>query len=513
MSILYGQYDNRNFVEINFFGVDEDINSTLVHEHIHLRLTQSTKWGNLGYCLRKIDIIDESKNYFSKFIYNNTIKVQEATAVYFEIFYLLKSKGELEAKNKINNLKQYNKKYYNYLKPLIPLIDEFLKSGMNIEEKANEVTTMIYHIAINSLNTNICDVSTDHFQDKKSIEKFISNVELSAKVLPFPRFKQLIKQCLEKIESSNGFDAGEILNELIDFNEQIIFLNDSDFRSKDNDKIKEFILKLFKNSENINEIQNYLNTVKLKELDLEDAVFYAIPNSFKQYEPNIITSRDEMNKALMNAQQSGILFILGEFVDSFQMIRPYSKFTNKDMEIISKNYRGVYMITIMDYFRKKQLFAVASRDGLLYILSKNNHPIVVSYKTFDYDKMEVSGLIPLTNDIFIYCDRSYPNTIEIINSISNKVVYSIIINYEGMSVLLLKIDTNLYFFLPILSVVEYKILRDIEEGKLNIKILNSILVYDIEDQIHISDDGEKVVGFPVEKMNKIDRIINNIFQL
>ncbi|WP_346961384.1 hypothetical protein [Clostridium sp.] len=510
---VYGQYDNRNFVEVNFFDIDEDINSTLVHEHIHLRLTQSTRWGNLGYCLRKIDVIDESKKHFSKFIHKNTIKVQEATAVYFEILYLLKSKGELEAKNKINKLKQYNIEYYNYLKPLIPLIETFLKSDINIEQKANEVTTMIYHIAINSLNTNICDVSTDHFQDKKNITKFISNAELSAKLLPFPRFKQLIKQCFEKIESSNGFDAGEIINELIDFNEQIMFLNDNDFREKDIDKIKDFILKLFRNSENINEIKSYLNTVKVKEVDIEEAICYAIPNSFKKYKSNHITSVNETNTALMNAQKSGIILILGEIVDSFEMIRPYYKIANKDMEIISKKYGGYYLITIIEYFQKKQSFTLMTRGRLIYILSKNNHPIVVSYKTFDYDKMKISGLLPLTNDIFIYCDRSYPNAIEIINSISSKTMYSIIINYEGMAVLLLKIDTNLYFFLPVLSVVEYKIRRDVEDGKLNIKILDSILVSSIEDKIYISEDGEKVVEFPEFKMNKMDRIINNMFNL
>lgn len=513
MPTLYGQYDNRNFVEVNFFDVDEDINSTLVHEHIHLRLTQATRWGNLGYCLRKINVIDESKEHFSKFIYNNTVKVQEATAVYFEIFYLLKSKGELEAKNKINNLRQYNPKYYKYLKPLIPLIDTFLKSDINIEEKANEVTTMIYHIAINSLNTNICDFSTDHFQDKKNTEKFISNSELSAKLLPFPRFKQLIKQCFEKIESFNEFDSSEILNEIIDFNDQVMFLNDNDFRAKDIDKIKDFILRLFKGSDNINEIQGYLNTVKLKEVDLEESICYAIPNSFKEYKFDNINSDVELRKALMDAQESGIIFIMGEMVDSLEMIKTYCKMYKSDMNILSKKYQGHYLTTIVNNFQKKQSFVLMSRGGLLYTLSKNSHPIVVSYKTFDYNKMEIDGLLPVNNEIFIYCDRSYPNTVEIINNIANKVVYSTIINYEEIKVLLLKISDNLYFFLPILSVVEYKIHKDIEEGKLNIKILDSILVSSNKEQIHIDDDGIEIVEFPAIKLNKIDKIINNIFQL
>lgn len=513
MSILYGQYDNRNFVEVNFFGVDEDINSSLVHEHIHLRLTQATNWGNLGYCLRKINVIDESKYHFIKFIHTNTIKVQEATAVYFEIFYLLNSKGELEAKKKINNLRQYNTKYYNYLKPLIPLIDEFLRNNINTVEKANQVTTMIYHIAINSLNTNICDLPTEHFQNIKNMERFISNSELSAKVLPFPRFKQLIKQCFEKIKSSDQFDAGEILNEIIDFNEQIKFLNDSDFRAKDADKVKDFILRLYKNSDNINEIETYLNTVKLKEVDLEDAIYYAIPNSFKQYKSNSITSANEMRATLMEAQKFGIIFILGELVSSLEMIRPYCKITNLNIENISKKYRGHYPITIMDYSRKKQSFNLMDRGSLLYTLSNNSHPIVVSYKAFDYNKMEICGLLPVDNEVFIYCDRSYPNTIEIINSFSNKVLYSVIVSYEEMQVLLLKIDINLYFFLPILSVVEGKIHKDIEEGKLNIKLLNSILISGNEERFHIDEHGEKIVEFPMEKMNKIDRIINNIFQL
>lgn len=513
MPNIYGQYDNRNFVEVNIFDVDEDINSTLIHENIHLLLTQVTRWGNLGYCLRKINVIDDSKRHFVKFIHSNTIKVQEAIAVYFEIFYLLNNKGELEVKKKIDNLRQYNTEYYNYLKPLTPLIDEFLRNPENIVEKANQITTVIYHIAVNSLNTNICDISTDHFQNSKSVQKFVSNPQLSAEVLPFQRFKQLIKECFEKIKSSSQFDAGEILNEIIDFNEQIKFLNDSNYRSKDNDKVKDFILRLYKNSDNISEIQFYLNTIKLKEVDLEDVVYYAIPNSFKKYKSNLIASSTEMTRALVDAQKFGVIFILGDIVDSFEMIRPYVKISNRDMEKISKNYPDCYCVTIFDYFQKKQSFTIARSDGLLYILSENSHPIVVSYKTFDYNKMEITGLLPLNNDVFIYCDRSYPNAVEIINSISNKVIYSFFITYEEMRVLLLKIDINLYFFLPILSVVEYKIRKDIEEGKLKLKILDSILTSNNEEQIHIDEHGERVVEFPIVKMNKIDRIINNIFQL
>lgn len=513
MSNIYGQYDNRNFVEINICDIDEDINSTLIHENIHLLLTQITRWGNLGYCLRKINVIDDSKQHLIKFIHNNTIKIQEATAVYFEIFYLLNNKGELEAKKKIDNLRRYNTEYYNYLKPLIPLVGEFLKNPLNAVEKANQVTTVIYHIAVNSLNTNICDVPTKHFENSKNVKKFVSNSELSAEILPFQRFKQLIRKCLDKIESLDKFDSGKILNEIIDFNEQIRFLSDSDYRTKEAYKLKDFILRLYKNSDDINEIQSYLNTVKLKEVNLQDSICYAIPNSFREYKSNLITSNTEMSAALMDSQKAGVIFVFGDIVDSFEMIKPYIKIINSDMDIIRKKYKGYYLTTIFDYSLKKQSFNLMSRDGLLYTLSKNSHPIVVSYKAFDYNKMEIAGLIPLNNEVFVYCDRSYPNTVEFINSISDKVIYSIIISYEEMRVLLLKIGVNLYFFLPILSVVEYKIRKDIKEDKLNIKILDWIIVSKNKDQIHIDEYGEKVVEFPEIKMNKIDRIINNLFQI
>ncbi len=513
MSKTYGQYDSRNFVEINIFDIDEDINCTLAHENIHLLLTQVTKWGNLGYCLRKINVIDDSKNHFVKFIHKNTIKVHEATAVYFEIFYLLKEKGELGLKKKIDDLRRYNREYYNYLKPLIPFINEILRNPTDIQEKANQVTTVIYHIAVNSLNTNIIDVPIEYFQSSKNVQKFISTSELSAGILPFQRFKQLIKQCLERIKSLNQFDGGEILNEIIDLHDQVKYLYDSDYRLREINKVKDFILRLFKNSDNIKDIETYLNTVNLKEVDLEEAIYYAVPNSFKEYESSSITSNNEISAVLMNTQKYGIIFIFGDTADALEMIRPYYRISNRDMEKMRKNYHGCYSVTIFDYYRKKQSVTTMSRGKLLHALSKNNHPVVVSYKAFNYSEMKITGLPPLDNEVFIYCDRAYPNAVEIINNISDNVIYTIIISYEEMKILLLKISDKLHFFLPILSVVEYKIRKDIEERKLNLEILNSIIVSSNKERINIDEYGEKTVEFPAVKMNEIDKVMNNIFQL
>ena len=99
-------------------------------------------------------------------------------------------------------------------------------------------------------------------------------------------------------------------------------------------------------------------------------------------------------------------------------------------------------------------------------------PIIVSYKYYDrFRKVNLPN-----KRIFYYCDRVYENTIDLFNNLYNvEALQYTFIQYDGsLSLFVIKLKNDAYFFLPIVTPLMYYILEDMEEGKLLVKKDNLI---------------------------------------
>ena len=86
---ILGEYNFSNSTSINFIDNDEEeINSTILHETIHMLLTRQTAWGIACYLIRKVSIYDSNYSHILGELCTHSRKVQEATAVFSECIYI-----------------------------------------------------------------------------------------------------------------------------------------------------------------------------------------------------------------------------------------------------------------------------------------------------------------------------------------------------------------------------------------------------------------------------------------
>ena len=111
------------------------------------------------------------------------------------------------------------------------------------------------------------------------------------------------------------------------------------------------------------------------------------------------------------------------------------------------------------------------------------------------------GYSTTAENIYIYCDRTYSNILQFINLWNDRVVFYRYMVYESMIVLLIKINENTLFLLPMTPMVADEADKDIRDNHKNMRPITE--VEDEEYDPYIIKD-EKV-------RNEIDTIINCLF--
>ena len=111
------------------------------------------------------------------------------------------------------------------------------------------------------------------------------------------------------------------------------------------------------------------------------------------------------------------------------------------------------------------------------------------------------GYSTTAENIYIYCDRTYSNILQFINLWNDRVVFYRYMVYESMIVLLIKINENSLFLLPMTPMVADEAEKDIRDNHKNMHP-NTEVENEKYDPYIVKDEKTR---------NEIDTIINCLF--
>ena len=278
---IMGEYEFRNSIMLNPKLAPSMIDSTVVHEHTHLILSQSTVYGLTMQCLKKLILLAQLKlvsetrcKRLEKFLLDNMQKTQEAIAVFSEVCLHVDIGGWEEANSFINELRTGNREYYKYLSELDCIIDVMRKDQV-IEEQLEELAALVFSMGRAALNAPIFSMDTKIFKDKsdKALKQFLSGGNIS-EYLPNKIFKKKIG-CIKKLEPSNVAELIEVLHKVIEDSDT----DNTDLHLAHNrlEKVKCFLIDIFSDDKNLNRIKFLLDNIQFKEVLIKDIIFQQLP--------------------------------------------------------------------------------------------------------------------------------------------------------------------------------------------------------------------------------------------
>lgn len=505
-----GEYDFRNVTSINILENDEkNLNSTIIHETIHLLLTKQTKWGLFSYCIKRIQLYDNSYKELMNNLCEYSIIVQEGAAVFAQCMFLLKTSGYDETIEYIKYLKRYNRQYYRYLEPLICYIKLLDTHNVNINLTEDNLITLIQSLAMLALNSDITDVDIDLLKNEHLFQEYLSNEQKKMKYLPNERFIHFIKKCFEIIEKDRSINMKKLIEEILNSGldeknkiEEVFFINDKKIEKYEEYlvKLKKYIENMYIQSDNKDQIQVFLESIKPIEIDIKDLPQYSIPTSFRIYD---FAESDYVTVLKLSKMRNGIIFFLGNIADD-KLFGTDLLFILRDVRKAMKDkfYIRRNAVLFYDYGEKCINLVLVSKKELENLIYEAEIPVIVNYKYCNNDKDGVHAIETKGKEILFYCDRAYPNSINLINKLISKKAKCRIVEYKNMFLLVIKLNSTSNYLLYFLPVAYQQVLMDIRTGKLNVELADNVDgITDTDEYIFTSE----------EIINKYDIITNCLF--
>lgn len=162
-----------------------------------------------------------------------------------------------------------------------------------------------------------------------------------------------------------------------------------------------------------------------------------------------------------------------------------------------------HVLIFLDYIEKKSIPMNISKNEVENIIDLSKVPVVVNYKRYDKLKDDILGIETNNKKIIIYCDRAYPNSVEVINNICSSKSKARIMDYSSMKVLIIKISDKTRFILPFVNIAYSQVMTDIKSGRINIELADN------HDGITTTDPYIFVEEDVIEEYNLI---INCLFE-
>lgn len=498
MNIL-GQYDFENYTLLSALMCEKEIINTAVHEYTHFSLSNQSTYGIVLYCLNRLIIPYDCKSDINKqqaarkFFMDHTIKVQEGMAVFIEcVYFMLRDKKEYI--QFIEDLRQNNSTYYEYVKPL-----RFILNILEKEGGYNDiliVANAVFQVAIMSMNAPIYELEGDNFATNKIIKKMLSRKDFSKNYIPNKRFFAAIDSC--KVATS----CVELCDQLLKcagITENVSMNADLEERINN---IKVFVLSFFAHSKYYALYENKLAGINKREIRVSDLFLQQIPTTFNEdYIINNMKKIDsETLKTKCKTVEYSTFFMLGDLKDNTLDLMRRMGFVE------FPEFKDEREVVLFYGLKNREIYSCLLECNQLreILLDKDRKCVLLtSYKNYDYQKMCIPNYPHVEDYIYIYCDRTYSNASSYLNQWKSKEVYYRYMQYESMIVLLVKIDDRTIFLLPMTSMVADEADRDIRKNRKNMMMITD--AKDEEFDSHIITDSMK--------RDEIDTIINCLFFL
>lgn len=472
---VLGEYGFTNFYEINIDTPSHLSVQTTIHEAFHMIFALQSSYGIFMNMNRRLGVADGRFTYINKVLAEHCRQVQEAASLFAEITYLVNTHSYETAVQYIQRLRSENREYFNYLKPLQPFFD-FLKenetSTAGYKLSMDEMFGLIRSIILISLDIDLTLLDPHVFRKEKMLDRSIVEG-----LCPNRVFRDTTKQVLNIL--NQAATPEEIRKELLNFiTEQTPACSEENLRLIQ-EKYLKFFKKLYQDSPNYPVLEDILMKFDIKAVEPMDIMGSGIPETGNPQYPFVKESLEKIIKLLK--EDVGVLFILGDM--SFAVTELSRNFPVKPQ--YREMSRNRFLITFLDYSQKQQYGALLSSKQAKQLFRATDTPIVINYKVHHY--IWKKFLHTFHTPVFVYCDRSYLNAVEIIRNHTQIEKRFQLVNYQeksaGFEILLIELESGLYFLLPITKFSLPRLFHDIQSGALKLKEELSIN----DDLLHVID--------------------------
>lgn len=452
---------------------------TTIHEAFHMIFTLQSSYGNFMHMNRRLEVADGRFPYINKVLAGHCRKVQEAASIFAEIVYLIQMQSFVSAEQHIRRLRENNREYYNYLKPLCPFL-EFLEENENSTAGCKfsilEMFGLIKSIVLISLNIDLTQLDPDVFRKEKNFDRCIAG-----EFCPNRIFRDTVRQA-HKILSQ------EVAPEVIRKDLSIFIAEQGPVCNEDNlrliqERHRTFFKNLYQDSPNELVLADILEEFTVKAVDPVDILGSGIPTTGNTQYP--FEKGDEKELIRRSEEDVGVLYILGDL--KFAVAELSRRFP---VHPRCCNMPGnQFFVAFLDYIQKKQYSVLLDSKQANQLCRVMDVPIVVNYKAYHAIRREL--LHDSRAPIFVYCDRSYINAVEIIRSHTEIEKRFQLVSYQGKNMgfwaLIIELEPGSYFLLPMMRLSLYLLSRDIQNGALKLKgelTIDENLMYAIDTVIN-----------------------------
>ncbi|WP_213534448.1 hypothetical protein [Paenibacillus sp. J45TS6] len=411
---------------------DYGIMTTIVHEILHVVLTKNTDFGQLSSFLLKVSSFSKRYKNTALFLVDEMRYVQEAIAVFYEFSYLKESlESSEEFKKALRDLERGNKKYYNYIKPLLFLFD--------INEDKNDIYKLVKLIGVCSLNVSIPPFTRDQLINTGKLKTLFTKHNISTK----NKFLEYVNDVKEKLKTGESIE--DIINGIASKQEEDVE------RGKDLPKID--IMKIIETDLTDEKRRHLSMLIKADEYlvapdsSLFDLISASSMNTFKWTYTDYVTM---INKV---TEPGGTLYIKAMLLNNGEL--SYS------IEFIVIQEEKRYLL---DFVSKQQLNRLIEET---YVLNA----ICCSPLLIDQETKELKGIAKnCTRNIYVMFNNSFAFTEKIFEHILDEnVSYEITsLNFDSFDVYLLPYKPKVPILFIVFPVVKYAFKREME-SKFNLK--------------------------------------------
>ncbi|WP_290772794.1 MULTISPECIES: hypothetical protein [unclassified Exiguobacterium] len=249
--MIQGQYRFSNDTLINTINTKNENYHIVKHEYIHKVLSGATSYGLLLVMIEKASFIDNSKKWLFDELIDLCSKMQEQVATFLEYIHILEVEGLEKYKEKREELRLFNKRYYNFFYA----IEQYVSVENLNKEKIEELSLHVLNYGILAMNVDIEKVPLNDWKNKKDVHRFFSDQNNSISFNPNKRFEIIIKKFLAEKTS---------------YDEKIQqVLHDSFLEDLHPDYVIKIMIKLYEKSHGINRIMKRLSGFDNFEEDLD----------------------------------------------------------------------------------------------------------------------------------------------------------------------------------------------------------------------------------------------------
>lgn len=490
MAIL-GEYLYSNFSIVNTFDAhNRGIESTHLHEMIHLALTKTTEYGFFVTIINRVVRFDTSYKYLDKILTKHMLRLQEGISTFCEIVYHAQKTSLKDALDDLKELKNLNKQYYNYVHPYLSRLLFFADSSNKGKYYFTplELFDIVYKLAFVSMNCSLVTIPIEVMGNKRRLKPYIEqkNPQL---YLPNSRFIALIKKLNNLLIAApeKSVEKEDILKKTLEDIDvkghylAIIFDTEAKelYTQMYVDATKQYIRDLFSKSNQKDLIYDTVSMFNAKYVDIQKLHHYVVPSSFKA----MYNGRKVDNNEIMQlADNDRGIFFIGIDGTYKKTINTASAYISQSVfEEINKLYPAHILLAYMSLVKKKSFVSMYPIENLNTIFFQDKNPVVVNYKLNEFvSKLQADA----GKKFFIYCDRPYSTAVEIINNYALTQKPTKFLQYENMNIVIIRINNNVDLFLPIISILLPDVIRDI-----NSKILNLT----IDDNLEINFDNYDII--------------------